>query len=141
MVVVSFLGAGAAEQEPAKVTGSWTVKVTFDNGNIRLLRFEAQESGKGSFLLLDPSLKVWGPATPSEAKWSQGEDGLITFSGPVAFPLGNVGRDPGTLILTGKLEGNGSLSGKAVLMPLDQDLQEGKPSKMGKFEATRGAGG
>lgn len=141
MVVGFLLGAGAVRAEPAKVTGSWTVKITFDSGNIRLLRFEAQESGKGSFLLLDPSLKVWGPAKPSDAKWSQGEDGLITLSGPVVFPLGNVGRDAGTLILTGKFEANGTLTGKAIFSPLDQDRQEGKPSKAGTFEATRGAGG
>ena len=140
MLVVFVIGAGAVQAEPAKLTGTWTVKVTFDSGNIRLLRFEAQESGKGSFLLLDPSLKVWGPAKPSEAKWSQGEDGLITFSGPVEFPLGNVGRDAGTLTLTGKREADGTLTGKAVLSPVEQDRQEGKASKAGRFEATRGAG-
>ena len=141
MVVGLLLGTGATQADPQKVTGSWTVKITFDSGPVRLLRFDAQNSGKGSFLLLDPSLKVWGPANPSEAKWSKGEDGLITFSGPVVFPLGNVGRDAGTLILTGKLEANGRLVGKAIFSPLEQDRQEGKPAKAGTFEATRAAGG
>src|SRR5690349_12104281 len=106
MVIVSLLGADAVQAEPPNVIGSWTVKVTFDGGNIRLLRFEAHDSGKGSFLLLDPSLKVWGPSKPSLATWSQAEDGSITFSGPVEFPLGNVGRDAGTLSLSGRLEAN-----------------------------------
>jgi hypothetical protein len=137
-----FLWLGVSEAQPAKVTGNWTVEVTFNNGNIRLLRFEAQDLGKGSFLLLDPSLKVWGPAKPSVAKWSQGDDGSVTFSGPVEFPLGNVGRDAGTLILKGQFQADGTITGKATFSPVRQagEDAETKPSKEGNFKATSSAG-
>jgi len=136
------LGASLSEAEPAKVTGKWKVEITFDSGNVRQLRFEAQESGKGSFLLLDPRLKVWGPAKPTEAKWSQADDGSVTFSGPVEFPLGNVGRDAGTLMLKGKFEADGLITGRASLLPEGQDPKdpEIRTSKEGSFKATRGAG-
>ena len=126
MIVVSLLGAGAAQAEPVKITGSWTIEITLNSGPTRLLRFEAQESGKGSFLLLDPRLKVLGPAKPSEAKWSRGDDGSVTFSGPVEFPLGNVGREAGTLILEGKFEANGTITGKATLSPVRQDGEDAR---------------
>jgi len=141
LVVVSLLGAGAVQAEPAKVTGSWTIQITFDSGNIRLLRFEATKSGRGSFLLLDPSLKVWGPAKPTEAKWSQADDGSVIVSGPVEFPLGNVGRDAGTLILKGKFGADDTITGKATFSPIRQDGEdaETRPAKDGSFKASRGA--
>jgi hypothetical protein len=119
--------------------GSWRVEVTFENGEGRSLRFEARESGKGSFLLLDPRLKVWGPAKPSEAKWTQGDDGSVMFSGTVEFPLGNVGRDAGTLVLKGKFGTGDSISGEAMFFRLDQDPTnpKAKSSKSGSFKATR----
>jgi hypothetical protein len=141
IAIGQLLWVDLSQAQPAKVKGNWTVEVTFNNGNIRFLRFEAQDSGNGSFLLLDPSLKVWGPAKSSEAKWSQGDDGYVTFSGHVEFPLGNVGRDAGTLTLKGKLEADGKIAGKATFSPLGQDGDaETKPSKDGSFKATRGGG-
>jgi len=142
MVVVSLLGAGAAQAEPAKVTGSWTIEIKFNSGPTRLLRFEAQESGRGSFLLLDPSLKVWGPAKPTEARWSQADDGSVSVSGPVEFPLGNVGRDAGTLVLKGTFRAGG-MTGKATLYPVGENPEDpgSKPAKEGDFKGTRGAGG
>ena len=141
LIVVSLLGAGAAQAEPVKITGSWTIEITLNSGPTRLLRFEAQESGRGSFLLLDPSLKVWGPAKPTEAKWSQADDGSVSVSGPVEFPLGNVGRDAGTLILKGTF-GAGDITGKATFFPLGENPENPgtKPSKEGTFKATRGEG-
>ena len=40
--------------------GSWKVEITFGNGESRSFRFEAGESGKGSFLLVDPRSEVLG---------------------------------------------------------------------------------
>ena len=143
IVCAQVLGAGFSQAQAAKVVGSWNVEITFENGNSRSLRFEAQESGKGSFLLLDPRLKVWGPARPSEAKWTQGDDGSVMFSGTVEFPLGNVGRDAGTLVLKGKFGTEGTVTGAAIFFPLDQDPKDpkAKPSKSGSFKAIRVAGG
>jgi len=86
-----------AEAQSPNLIGRWNVEITFANEEHRALRFDAQGEGKGTFLLLDPKLKVWGPATRSEAKWTRSEGNSVTFSGPVEFLIGNVGRDAGTL--------------------------------------------
>ena len=139
IVVAQILGAGSFQAQSPNVIGSWKVEITFGNGESRSFRFEAGESGKGSFLLVDPRLKSWGPAKPSEAKWAQSHEGSVTFSGPVEFPLGNVGRDAGTLVLKGKLGTEGSIVGEAKFFPQDQDPKAG-PSKSGRFKATRATG-
>ena len=84
-----------------------------------------------------------GLAGPSEAKWIQGDEGSVTFSGPVEFPLGNVGRDAGTLVLKGKFGTEGSITGGATFFRLDQDPKDPKarPSKSGSFKAIRATGG
>ena len=135
MMGADFSGAGS-------VIGSWRVEVTFGEGETRSLRFEARESGKGSFLLIDPKLKYWGPTKPSDAKWTQVGEGLVTLSGSVEFPLGNVGRDAGTLVLKGKFGTADSISGEAMFFRPDQDPAgpESKPAKSGSFKATRVAG-
>jgi hypothetical protein len=100
------------------------------------LHFDAQDNGKGTFLLLDPMLSRWGPAKPSEAKWTPGDQNSVTFSGAVEFPLGNVGRDPGTLMFKGKFGTPDSISGEVEFAPLVGD----RPSKHGTFKATRAGG-
>ena len=143
IVCAEILGAGLSLAQSSKVIGSWKVEITFANGDSRSLRFESRESGKGSFLLLDPKLKVWGPAKPSEAKWTQNAEGSIMISGAVEFPLGNVGRDAGTLVLKGKFGTEGTITGAALFFPLDQDPKDSKatPSKSGSFTAARVTGG
>jgi hypothetical protein len=138
-VVIQIMGADLFAAQSPNAIGIWTVEIAFENGENRSFRVEAREAGTASFLLLDPMLKVWGPAKPSEAKWTQGDDNSVTFSGAVEFPLGNVGRDPGTLVLKGKFNGN-SISGEAIFFRLDQDPADSKPSKNGSFKATRAAG-
>ena len=142
IVFAQIFGAGSFQAQSPNVIGSWKVEITFGNGESRSFRFEAGESGKGSFLLLDPRLKSWGPARPSEAKWTQSHEGSVMFSGPVEFPLGNVGRDAGTLVLKGKFGTEGSITGEAKFFRLDQDPKDPKasPSKSGSFKATRATG-
>ena len=91
--------------------------------------FEAQGAGEGSFRLLDPQAKVWGPANPSKAKWTQGEDNAVTFSGPIGFPLGNVERAPGTLVFKGELETDGSLAGEVIFPLSEEQPAKREPSK------------
>lgn len=138
-VFTQMIGAGFSEAQSGNVTGSWKVEIAFQDGESRSFRVEAQEAGTGSFLLLDPRLKYWGPAKPSEAKWTQSDDSSVTFSGPVEFPLGNVGRDAGTLVLKGKFKGD-SISGEAMFFRPDQDPADSKPTKNGSFKATRASG-
>ena len=119
--------------ESPSVVGKWNVDVSFADGRRYSLRFDAQGNGKGSFLLLDPRSKVWGASNSSEGKWTQAEANSVVFSGPVEFLLGNVGRDAGTLVLKGKLETAGSITGEVEFSPL---VGEG-PSKHGTFKANR----
>jgi hypothetical protein len=123
----------ATGRESSNMIGRWNVEIVFADGNKRSLRFEAQGEGKGTFLVLDPRLKVWGPAKPSEAKWAQGEGNAVTFSGPVEFPIGNVGRDAGMLECKGKFESPSLITGQVDFSPLVGD----RPSKLGTFKATR----
>jgi len=118
------------------MTGSWKVEINFAEGNKRSLRFDAQDNGKGTFLLMDPMLSRWGPAKPLEAKWTPGDQNSVTFSGAVEFPIGNVGRDPGTLTFKGKFETPDAITGEVEFAPLVGE----RPSKHGTFKATRNHG-
>jgi hypothetical protein len=137
MLIFQTCCVALTQAQSPNMIGRWNVEITFGNEDHRSLRFDAQAGGKGTFLLLDPRLKVWGPAKPSEAKWSPGEENSVTFSGPVEFLVGNVGRDPGTLEFKGKFETDGSISGEVGFSSL---LGE-RPSKHGTFKAVRAGGG
>jgi hypothetical protein len=126
----SFVLAGA---ESPNVTGSWKVEITFANEQHRFLRFDAQNEGKGTLAVTDPKSKVWGGAKPSDAKWTRDDGNSVTFSGPVEFLIGNVGRDAGTLTCKGKFETADLITGEAEFSPLVGD----GPSKLGTFKAVR----
>jgi hypothetical protein len=126
----SFVLAGT---DSPNVTGSWNVEVTFANAQNRFLRFDAQSDGKGTLTVTDPQSKVWAGAKASEAKWTPGEGKSVTFSGPVEFLIGNVGRDAGTLTLKGKFDTPDLITGEVEFSPLVGD----GPSKHGTFKAVR----
>jgi hypothetical protein len=128
LVIVSF--AMVQAQSPSMI-GRWNIEIAFGDGSKRSLHFEAQGEGKGSFV--DPRAKVWGNGKPSEAKWSVGEGNSVTFTGPVEFMLGNVGRDAGTLTCKGKFEGPDSIAGEVEFAPLVGD----RLTRHGTFKATR----
>ncbi len=135
LVVQTCCGALSHAQSP-NLIGTWNVQIIFANEDHRSLRFDAQGEAKSTFLLLDPNLNVWGPAKPSEAKWSRGEGNSVTFSGVVEFMIGNVGRDPGTLVFKGKFETADLITGEVEFSPLVRE----RPSKQGTFKATRAGG-
>jgi len=137
MLIAQTCCAAQAEAQSPNLIGRWNVEVTFANGNQRSLRFDAQDAGKGTFLLLDPKAKVWGAATHFEAKWTLSDGNSVMFSGPVEFMLGNVGRDAGTLVCKGKFETENLITGEVEFSPLVGD----GPSKSGTFKAIRVAGG
>jgi len=126
-----------SQPQSPNVIGKWNVEIVFANDEHRSLRFDAQGDGKGTFLLLDPKLNVWGPAKPSEAKWNRGKGNSVTFSGPVEFMLGNVGRDAGTLVFSGKFETSDLITGEVEFSPLVGE----RPSKHGTFKAIRARAG
>ena len=122
-----------AQTQSPNMIGRWNVEITFANEERRSVRFDAQADGKGTLMPADPKSKVWGADKPSEAKWSRGEGNFVTFSGPVEFMLGNVGRDAGKLLFKGKFETADLIKGEVEFSPLVGD----RPSKHGTFKASR----
>ena len=122
-----------AEAEPPNIIGRWNVEITFANEQHRFLRFDAQSGGKCALTVTDAQSKVWGGAEPSEAKWTRDEGNSVTFSGPVEFLIGNVGRDAGTLMCKGKFETSDLITGEAEFSPLVGE----RPTKLGTFKAVR----
>ena len=138
LMLIAHTGCAAqAEAQSPNLIGRWNVEITFANGNRHSLRFDAQGAGKGSFLLLDPGAKFWEPAKPSGVKWTAADGNSVTFSGPIEFPIGNVGRDARTLVCKGKFETESLITGAVEFSPLVGD----GPSKSGTFKAIRVAGG
>jgi hypothetical protein len=134
ILIVRMCCSTLALAQTPNMTGAWNVEITLPNAH-HSLRFEAQDGGKGSLQLTDPAAKVWSGAKLSEAKWSRGEGDSVTFSGPVEFMLGNVGRDAGTLTCKGKFETADLISGEVEFSPSVGE----RPSKHGTFKATRSA--
>ncbi len=143
IALAQTFSAGLVQAQSSSMIGSWRVEITFAHGENRSLRFEAQDSGKGFYRLLVPRPSVGEPAEPSAAQWSQSGEHSVMISGPVQFPLGNVGIDRGTLVLKGKFGTDGSITGEAAFFPIGQDPSDPKatPSKHGSFKANRATGG
>jgi hypothetical protein len=133
IVIAQMCCSALAEAQTHNMTGTWNVEITFANEQHHSLRFEAQSDGTGSLQLTDPAAKVWGAAKSSQAKWTLDEENAITFSGPVEFLLGNVGRDAGTLICKGKFENADLIAGEVEFSPSVGE----RPSKHGTFKAVR----
>lgn len=138
VVLVQMLDAGRAPAGTASIAGSWKVAVTFVNGESRSLRFEAVESGKGSFALSVPGPTQTAGTDPATGSWSRSGD-VVIFSGPIQFPLGNVGLERGTLVLRGKVASDGSIGGAASFFSADQEPRGAgaRPAKSGTFTAGR----
>ena len=132
VMVVNTFSFVLAEAESPNVTGSWKVEITFSEQH-RFLRLDAQSDGKGTLTVTDPQSKVWAGANPSQAKWTRDEGNSVTFSGPVEFLIGNVGRDAGTLTFKGKFKTPDSITGEVEFSPLVGE----RPSKHGTFKAVR----
>jgi hypothetical protein len=136
VLIAQMCCSALAQAQSPNMIGKWNVEITFANQEHRSLRFEARSDGKGTLALADPRSAAWGAAQPSEATWSRSEGNAVTFSGPVEFLLGNVGRDAGTLVCKGKFETPDLITGQAEFSPLVGD----RPSKLGTFKATRAKG-
>ena len=136
LALISILAAqsiAVSEAQSPSIIGTWNVEITFPNSEHRSVRFEAAADGKGTLASADPRSKVWGGSKPAGAHWSQSAQNSISFSGPVEFLLGNVGRDAGTLTCTGKFEPPGTITGEVEFSPLVGE----RPSKHGTFKAVR----
>jgi hypothetical protein len=131
--------ASCAQTQSFNLAGRWKVEFKFSGVEEHTLRFDAQSDGKGAFLLLDTVSSLLPPAEPAKAQWEQAAPDQATFSGAVEFPIGNVGRDAGTLIFKGKFDSANSISGKVSFFRAGQDLKNPAtiPARTGDFTAKR----
>jgi hypothetical protein len=136
MLVAQTCFAAMSQGQSQQMIGTWNVQITFGDGNQRALRLEAQSEGKGTWQLVDQKAQAWGMPSSWPAKWASGDGNSVTFSGNVEFPLGNVGRDAGTLMFKGKFETPDVITGEVDFGPLVGD----RPTKHGTFKATRNRG-
>jgi len=127
-----------ARPQSSDLKGQWKIEITFEDQSKRSLSFDAENSGSGS-LILEARSNWDEPAKPSQAKWTMGREKRVTISGPVEFPIGNVGRETGVLVFKGSFKSEGKITGDFGFYSMDQDPMDPKstPSKTGKFEATR----
>src|SRR4030095_7676127 len=93
----------AARPQSSDLVGLWEINNTFENQSQRLLRFYADDSGRGTWLL-EARSNGDQPAKPSQAKWTVGREKRVTILGPVEFPIGNVGRETGVLVFRGSFK-------------------------------------
>ena len=139
LFAASKCSVDAAQPRSSDLKGRWKIEITFEDQSKRSLSFDAENSGAGS-LLLEARSNWDEPAKPSQAKWTSGREKRVTISGPVEFPIGNVGRETGVLVFKGSFKSESMITGDFAFFSVDQDPMDPKatPSKTGKFEATRG---
>lgn len=138
LVLLATMAQGAAPTPT--LAGTWKIEISFANGQSRAVQFTALSSGTGSFTAIVPKPNQIVSGEPAAAKWTRTQDS-VTFSGPVQFPLGNVGIERGTLLLKGKMNADGSITGEAKFTrDPDPTNPNEQPAKSGTFKATRGAG-
>jgi len=133
--------AGVRAQTPSapSAIGRWKVDIEFTDMSRHSLRFDIQDAGRGSFLLLDTRSSLVDPAQATEAKWTQLVVTQLDFSGAVEFTIGNVGREVGLLVFKGTFENDDKVSGNVDFFHFIQDSKEPEPkaARTGNFIATR----
>jgi hypothetical protein len=139
LAVVILAATLAAQPESADLVGRWKVDFAFDNQVSRSLRLDAEASGRGAFVLEGPRSNWDEPARPFDAKWTQAPDKRVTISGAIEFPIGNVGREPGTLVFKGAFQSDRAIVGDVEFFPAGADPFEANatPSRKGTFKAQR----
>jgi hypothetical protein len=128
-----------ARPQSSDLVGRWKIDIAFENESRRSLNFDADSSGKGS-LTLEVVRDNWTePARPFQVKWEARDEKGVMFMAPVEFPIGNVGRETGTLVFKGVFKSENLITGNVALYPLDHDPMDPNsiPTKTGKFEASR----
>ena len=132
--LLSSLAPAGQSQAPSTV-GRWQVEFTFTSETSpHRLKFEADGSGKGTYLLLDRRSSILEPAQPTKAEWAQTVDNKVRLSGDIEFPIGNVGRDAGTLVFNGTFENADLISGDVTFV---NEARGAGATRTGTFKAVR----
>ncbi len=137
-VVPSFLLLASSAQV-AKLVGRWRVEFSIYDTEKHTLQFDADASGDGTYLLLDSRSSLLPPAEPSKAGWKLVASNRVTISGEIEFPIGNVGRNAGTLTFKGVFDSPGLISGEVAFFSQGQDPRDPStvPAGKGRFTARR----
>jgi hypothetical protein len=115
MVVAGLIAMSICSPQTPSLEGRWQVEFNLSDSRTHLLRFDAQGSGVGTFLLLDATSNLIPPAEAKPATWRI-EGSEVTFSGEIEFPIGNVGRDPGVLTFRGLFDSSTSIKGDVTFV-------------------------
>lgn len=136
------LHATVTAQSPSLI-GRWKIELTFSGGEEHALEFNAVASGKGTYLLLDDRSNLLPPPESAQAEWKQVGRRQVRVSGEIEFPIGNVGRNAGTLTLQGSFNSPDSISGAVSFYPHGPGPKDPRktPAKTGRFTAKRVSAG
>jgi len=137
LIVAGVSSADAQTSNPTPV-GRWQVKFTLIDTSEKNLVFTAQDTGDGSFQLLDTGPDNKPVSNPHAAAWSFTK-GNLSISGEVELQTGQCCRETGTLIFKAKLVSNNSISGKLIFVTnIDEEESPYKyHATAGTFSATR----
>jgi len=128
----------SAEQANAlPLLGAYDVTFSFSNTGERKLLFLLYTGGTGIFRLsgIRTPTTTANISTPSVYDWITPD--IISFSGEVRFPIGNVGQDTGTLIFKGHRTSTGGITGRAIFVTNTPDATNptGFVTRSGPFTA------
>jgi hypothetical protein len=137
LATIAAVASGAQPQRP-QLVGRWRIEFSL-SGEDHVVQFDGKGQGQGTLLLQDSISSLVGPSEPTTAGWTAARRDQIAITGDVAFPRGNVGREPGTLVFTGALDAVGAIKGRAAFYREGQDVKDPAtvPAKSGTFTARK----
>jgi hypothetical protein len=118
------------------LVGAYDVTFSFSTVEQRRLTVLLYSGGTGSFRLSGRTTTTpVNTATPAVYDWITQD--IISFSGEVRFPIGNVGQDTGTLLFKGQRTLNGEIAGRAIFVTNRPDAENptGFVTRSGPFTA------
>ncbi len=126
------------QSKPLDPVGRWKLKFTLLDISENNLIFTAQESGEGTFQMLDTVPDNKPVASLQAAAWSL-TDNNLSFSGEVELPVGTCCRQAGTLIFKSKLNSANATSGRIIFVTnIEEDESPYKyHTTVGTFTASR----
>ncbi|MEW6734080.1 MAG: hypothetical protein AB1489_22325 [Acidobacteriota bacterium] len=139
LLIIGLNGISLA-QETNSLTGNWQIEFTLSNTK-RIWTFQSMmktDPSYGMGLFLIPAASTFGARSYAQAVWSQLTPTTFSLTSEVEFPVGNVGRQTGTLIFKGKFTSPKTISGLAIFISNQPDLTDpsGFLAMQGSFSGT-----
>jgi hypothetical protein len=132
----AYSQTGAQSSNAPTLLGRWRVKVNLVGSGEENLIFDSKPHGSGSAWLIsgDQEGKISLPAA-----WSLSTNQRASFSTELELPIGTCCREVGTLVLKGKLDPKGTVTGRAVFITSTDDEESliGLRTLTGTFTAVK----